>query len=316
MDLIMASWRPATSKAYDTYIKRWCKYVQEKGITNPSFSDVANFLAELFQSGASYNTINVARCAVAAYLNSDGKESVGKHPLICRLVKGAFESRPAMPRYVEIWDVDQVLTKLEVWADPGKLSLEKLTYRTVMLLAILSAQRCQTIHQLCVNHIQFVQDGCIIKYDSVLKQTVPGKKDSFCQPLCLKAFVDKKLCIVEHLKLYIKKTECLRQSSQLFVGLNRPHKAVSKDTIARWIKLVLEMAGIDVKKFSAHSVRAAATSAAASRDVPLANIMKAAGWTRQSTFTRFYNKPLVGQTETQGQKTVSQAVLEKFMCKK
>jgi integrase len=292
--------------------------VKKNSISQPVVSDVANFLAELYKSGASYNTINVARCAVAAYLNTDGSDSVGKHPIICRLVKGVFENRPALPRYSDIWDVDIVLQKLSEWAEADTLRFDKLTYRTIMLLALLSAQRCQTIHTLNVQDVQFVHDGCVIKYSSVLKQTKPGKSDSFCKPLHLKSFVDKKLCIVHHLDVYIKRSKSLRSCSKLFIGLVKPHKAVSKDTIARWIKVVLKLADIDVSKFSAHSTRAASTSAAALRDVPLSSIMTAAGWTRQSTFTQFYEKH-VGtdgdEVSAQRQKTLSQAVLERFMNK-
>lgn len=318
VDLIMDSWRPATSKTYDTYIKQWCAFLKKNCISQPSVSDVANFLAELYKSGASFSTVNVARCAVAAYLNVDGSDSVGRHPTICRLVKGVFENRPALPRYSDIWDVDSVLHKLSEWAEAETLSFDKLTYRTVMLIALLSAQRCQTIHKLTVQDVKFVHDGCIIKYSSVLKQTKAGKPDSFCKPLHLKSFVDKKLCVVHHLSVYIKKTKCLRTDAQLFIGLHKPHKPVAKDTIARWIKLVLKLADIDVSKFAAHSVRAASTSAAAQRDVPLSSIMKAAGWARQSTFTQFYDKPLADgdeESSVQEQKTLSQAVLEKFMPK-
>ena len=71
-------------------------------------------------------------------------------------------------------------------------------------------------------------------------------------------------------------------------------------------KMVLELAGVDVTKFSAHSARAASTSAAFSRDVPLDTIMTAVRWSRQKTFTQFYCKPV-------GTKNFSQSVLDTFV---
>ena len=68
-------------------------------------------------------------------------------------------------------------------------------------------------------------------------------------------------------------------------------------TIARWIKTVLKGAGLDVSKFKAHSTRAAATSAAKRMEVPIDHILTAAGWSQEKTFSVFYNKPLVGDSQ-------------------
>ena len=55
---------------------------------------------------------------------------------------------------------------------------------------------------------------------------------------------------------------------------------------------VLTLSGINTESFSAHSTRAAASSAAARAGVALKNIMNAADWTNESTFKKFYHKPL------------------------
>ena len=47
---------------------------------------------------------------------------------------------------------------------------------------------------------------------------------------------------------------------------------------------------MNTKVFSAHSTRAAAASAAHSNNVPISTIMEAAGWSRESTFQKFYDK--------------------------
>ena len=52
-------------------------------------------------------------------------------------------------------------------------------------------------------------------------------------------------------------------------------------------------AGIDTSKFKPHSVRAAATSAAGERQVPISEILQTAGWSREKTFRTYYQKPVV-----------------------
>ena len=64
---------------------------------------------------------------------------------------------------------------------------------------------------------------------------------------------------------------------------------------------------MDTDKFKAHSVRAASTSAAKAANVPILTIMKSAGWKLESTFRKFYNKPI---TSNDGK--FSANILDKF----
>ena len=72
----------------------------------------------------------------------------------------------------------------------------------------------------------------------------------------------------------------------------KPFKPVSRDTIGRWVKDVLKSAGINLKMFSCHSTRSASASCAAAKGVPLQTIIDTAGWTNDSSFRRFYEKPV------------------------
>ena len=104
---------------------------------------------------------------------------------------------------------------------------------------------------------------------------------------------DRKLCVVEHLCMYLLKTKVIRGvNSQLLLSFVKPNAPVSKDTIAIWIKTVLQLAGIDVSKYTAHSSRAASTSHAKAKGLTVQEIMKCAGWSSDTIFARFYKKPV------------------------
>ena len=83
----------------------------------------------------------------------------------------------------------------------------------------------------------------------------------------------------------------------MFISYQNPHEPVSSSTISRWIKCTLTMAGIDTSVFSAHSNCSAATSTAGRHTLPFKDIMKAASWRRESTFRKFYYKPLIEEDE-------------------
>lgn len=76
--------------------------------------------------------------------------------------------------------------------------------------------------------------------------------------------------------------------TDLFISYVKPHKAVTRDTISRWIKMVMLKSGIDVNKFASHSVRSASVSRAEKNSIPICNILNVAGWSNAETFAKFY----------------------------
>ena len=110
--LIINSFRPATWKDCNTYIKKKWKVnarLNNIEMLNSSVVYVSNFLASLFKDGASYDAVNAARSALSAFIPSASHATVGSRPDVCRLVKGTFEERPALPKYTDTLDVSQVL---------------------------------------------------------------------------------------------------------------------------------------------------------------------------------------------------------------
>ena len=251
---------------------------------------VVEFLTSLFVKGSGYSAVNTARCALSTFLINDNGVTVGNSPLVKRFLKGIFELKPPMPRYNCIWDVNIVLDYLrELQIEDCSLSI--LTYKMVMLLALTTRQRAQTLHAISVKDIQFAESVVFIPVRKLLKHSNQRHQKT---QLCLKKFSDKNICVVSHLKLYIEKTAALRgQHSQMFISYVQPHLPVSKDTISRWIKSVMVEAGIDTTVFKPHSTRAASSSAAVRDDVPIDQILKSAGWSNCNTFKKFYDKVIL-----------------------
>ena len=164
-----------------------------------------------------------------------------------------------------------------------------------MLLALSSAQRAQTLHAIKIDNVRFCKDLVVIPINSLLKQTNIRSK-SFS--LHLKLYKeDPDLCTYTALKKYIERTKDLRNGEkQLFISFQKPHKAVSKSTISRWLKVVLEEAGIDITVFQAHSTRAASCSKAKNDNVSTDDILKTAGWSNDRTFKKFYDKIIMVDT--------------------
>lgn len=292
-DVLMASWREGTSKQYHTYLKRWRQYCDDKDIDlfQPGVHNGVEFLVSLYKAGLGYSAVNTARSALSSLLILENNEKFGEHPLVIRCMKGIFELKPSLPKYNEIWDVRVVLDYLKTFDASSALSLKELTLKLTVLLCLTTGQCGQTIHKFDINHIQDLGDRYRISVHEKLKQTKPGRH---LEPIELLAFPeDKELCVVQHLREYIHRTDPLRKDhSQLLLSYVKPFKPVARDTVSRWVKQVLQSAGIDITKYSAHSCRAASTSNVKVKGLTIAEIMKSAGWSTASTFARFYDKPV------------------------
>lgn len=290
----MASWRTGTTKSYKTYLTRWEEFCHKENLNtyNPGKIKAIEFLTELYNSGLGYSAINTARSALSTVIVPEAGITFGKDPLVCRFLKGVFELKPSLPKYQEIWDVNNVLLFFKQISSIQTISLKDLTINLATLLCLLTAQRCQTIHKIDLSYMQFYSDHCIITINEVLKHTKAGKHQ---KPLILQAYPnDKKICVLEYLKEYLNRTSGLRrEQTQLLISYTKPHNAVTKDTVARWVKTVLQSSGIDTKKFTCHSTRAASSSYAKAAGINLLQIMQSAGWSNTKTFAKFYDKPII-----------------------
>ena len=172
-----------------------------------------------------------------------------------------------------------------------------LTTNVTMLLCLLTGQRCQTVRTFDMRYIQKFPDKFRVAVRELFKHFKQGKHQ---EPFTFPAFCyDKPLRIVEYLSAYISKPEKLRGTND-----NKPHKPVSKSTVARWIKSVLCESGINVSLFSAHSSTSASTSFTKQSRLNLTEIMKSAGWSNARTFSAFFEKPIL--TESFGTKLLEQ----------
>ena len=103
---LMASWGGGTKKQYSGYIKKWTALCLKRKVNHlqPPVVAVLDFLSELIDKGLTYSAINCARSALSSYVSLDDGSVVGQNPLVCRLLKCVFQSRPPKPKHTDVWD--------------------------------------------------------------------------------------------------------------------------------------------------------------------------------------------------------------------
>lgn len=294
-DVVMCSWRTGTQKQYDVYIKKWQAFCFEEKINSlqPSVNNVLKFLHGFHINNRSYSLINTARSALSSYLMSfqfPGQFTMSNHPFIIRYLRGVFNCCKPAPRYQETWDVAPVLKYIELLFPLEKLSLKDLTMKLVMLLALTSGQRCQTLIFLNTGAMSVTPDYYLFHIKEHVKQDRPGK---LLSSVFVRKYPKEQLCTYTTLQHYIDRTGPFRNAehAQLMLSYVKPHHPVGTSSIGRWIKTVLSASGIDINKFKPHSTRAAAVSKA-SKSITTDEILQHIGWSQESTFQKYYNKPI------------------------
>ena len=249
------------------------------------------FLAHLHEEGYQHRSLNAYRSAIASVHTRVDGYSVGEHPLVTRVLKGTFNQRPPLPRYEWMWNVAQVTEYLEKLGDNSKLSLQVLSWKLAMLFCLTRPSRTSDLCGLDLNVRRYIPEGVTFQASSLAKQSRSSKPNSeFFFP----ALQGSQLCPLAALRAYEDKTKGLRISdaqSRLFLGVIRPHNPVAPSTVARWLKSLMEKAGIDIGTFKAHSTRGAAVTAAANAGISTEDILKAADWSSDTVFNKFYYKP-------------------------
>ena len=296
LQVILQSWRAGTKKQYYSYIKKWNSYAREKGVPpgKPEILDILNFLNDLFEKGLSYSAINTARSSLSAIFNFNGRP-VGEHPFITRFIKGVFSLRPALPRNNVTWDPEIVLSYLKTLSPDSAITLKQLSLKCATLIWLLSGQRGQSIRLIDVRNITITEELTKIRFGDLLKTTRPGFHQ---KEITLEAFQpDSRICICRVLREYLRRREEVVSADcfQLFVSFHNPHAPITNNTLSRWVKEVMTAAGLDATIFTPHSLRAASTSAAVRNNTPLDTNLATTGWAKESTFRRFYDKPLAGR---------------------
>lgn len=245
------------------------------------------------RQGKSYSVINTHKSMLLQTLKLLGNSWCDNPLFISRFMKGVFNRIPPRPKYKFTWDVSKVLTFLRTLFPLCELSLKMLTLKVVALIALSSAPRAQTLVSMNMDSMKISENCITFIFENLLKTTRPSNSYS----LNLYHFVEEELCVMHTLLYYLDRTKDLRKSRSVLVSYCS-YNSVTSSTIARWLKEVLELSGVDVSVFKAHSFRGAAVSAAFNRGCSVSEILKTADWTSVKNFKKYYLREVVSSDKS------------------
>ncbi|XP_078539962.1 uncharacterized protein LOC144824853 [Lissotriton helveticus] len=327
MDILKEAKRPSTRTSYAYKWKRFCFWCKSKNYDPTTCKEyvILPYLLHLAQSGLYVHSIKVHLVAVTAYRKCPSQTSFFQIPVIKDFLEGLKKVFPPVRLPSPSWDLNVVLSRLmkEPFEPIHKASLQHLSWKAAFLVAITSARRVSEIQALCCQEPYTVFHAAKVvmrphpKFlpkvisDFHVNQTIT-LPTLFQNPSSPAERSLHSLYVRRVLKFYLDKTKDIRRSDQLFInyGSVRTGLATSKQSISRWIVSCIQLCYQKANKTlggkpKAHSTRGKAATTALLRNVPIAEICKAATWKSVHTFAKHYCL----DTDTRADAQVGQALL-------
>ena len=158
-------------------------------------------------------------------------------------------------------------------------------------MSLASANRMSELHDMDLRFRRYTINGVVFKLASLIKKRQTGA------PLKEISFASCKWQTIVWFNVWSYDQPVTPQrAAPLFLSYVKPHKPVTTQRLAHWIKDLLKEAGANTEVFKAHSVRGATTSAALDKGVYVSDILSTADWSRDSTFWSFYYCPSMDES--------------------
>ncbi|XP_031336552.1 uncharacterized protein LOC116165927 [Photinus pyralis] len=194
---MLSSITSSTLRQYNVGLRKWWDFCfkQRIDVCDLDVPKIISFLTSEFKNGASYGSLNSIRSALALLISPN----VGSNDNVQRFFKGVYNLRPGRPKYDTTWDPQEVLRVLEKMTN-SDITIERLTKKLVMLLALSTGHRIQTLSLIKIDNIIKKSNAFEIKISDRIKTS--GRQRT--QPvLFVPYFKDKpQLCVASCLDSY------------------------------------------------------------------------------------------------------------------
>ncbi len=284
---------------------------------DPSEAQLAEFCLILFKDRRlAPETVKGYRSAIGSVLKPRGLD-VGAWPNLSALIRRMELERPARRSLTPTWNLSLVLRFLmgPEFEPLESASLERLTQKTVFLVALASGRRRSEIHALSVadDCMRWKGDGSEVSFLTMpgflAKNQKPTELSPWIHIPSLEFVSDRNdgevlLCPVRAIRRYIEATRVKRATrTRLFIPSWDALGDVKPAQISSWITRVIVDAHSSVSDqdlglagVRAHEVRAISASwAALNRVGSVDEILQAAFWKTRETFVKFYLKDMCKQ---------------------
>ena len=282
---IEASYAPGTQKSYGRVFKQFEAFLADVGrtIENVRLSDVLTFMQEYVEAKSAASTMRYVSASLHHYFRLHRQEQVLSSYLVRLFVQGAQKLAPPPQKKTVIWDPE--IPMRFIAGKPRPKDFLNAGREALLLLLLATGIRVDCASKLS-SQVPTGGEYCRIPF-------LLPRKTGNSEPQVLKPFPEnERLCPVKAIRHYLSLAKRIRATGEKFLFVSSRGKKAHIDTLRHWVVDLLEESGV---KASAGSCRSAATSSAFLRSIPIDVILRSAGWARENTFRRYYQRQVLSE---------------------
>jgi site-specific recombinase XerD len=265
-----------TVRAYKSDFKDFCLFCAQNGFKSlPSEPKIVSlYLTYLSTKDAKMSTLKRRLVSIGVIHKLKGFYLDTKHPSIIENIMGIKRRKGSIQKGKKPILISNLKVLINVIDEKINEEIKKLRDRTIILIGFSGGFRRNEIVSLDYDDLDFVPEGVKINIRR-------SKTDQFGEGSvkALPYFDNPKYCPVMSLKKWISISEI--NSGSLFrrflKGSKLSEKRLSDQTVALLIKEYLQLAGIDSKNYSGHSLRSGFATSAAEAGAEERSIMAMTG---------------------------------------
>ena len=265
-----------TVRAYKSDFKDFCLFCAQNGFKSlPSEPKIVSlYLTYLSTKDAKMSTLKRRLVSIGVIHKLKGFYLDTKHPSIIENIMGIKRRKGSIQKGKKPILISNLKVLINVIDEKINEEIKKLRDRTIILIGFSGGFRRNEIVSLDYDDLDFVPEG--VKIDIRRSKTDQLGEGSV---KALPYFDNPKYCPVMSLKKWISISEI--NSGSLFrrflKGSKLSEKRLTDQTVALLIKEYLQLAGIDSKNYSGHSLRSGFATSAAEAGAEERSIMAMTG---------------------------------------
>jgi hypothetical protein len=258
---------------------------------------ICEFFADMLQEGKSFNTIAGYRSAISEiHVPIDGM-AIGHHPDITKAMTAVRLENPPKEHSEDLIDISPSLAHISNLGSNMDMSIRQLTIKTAFLLALVTASRPSDLVRIDASSVRVSEDSYTFtcchpkEYKIAVAHSASTTKPSSKTLFVGSYSEDPSLCPFSAVRSLLDRTSEWRlddrRQKSLFLITRQPHTPASTDTVAGWIKEIMQRSSASS---TARDVRSTSASLAQNSGADLATVLALGNWSSNATYQKFYQR--------------------------
>ncbi len=254
-------------------------------VETAEMDDILTFIQDYVDDRKAASTIRSVYAALLFHFRLRGCDSVLRNPIVLMFVKGAQRLAPAPRQKTAIWNPEIPLSFLSSCPRPSEF--RPAAREALLLLLLATGIRVDCASKMAAK-VTMRENFCQIPF-------LLPRKTGHSEPQRIRRYPNnERVCPVKAVEHFLSLAREVRKNDDQFLFISSKGSRAHIDTLRHWVIELLSETGIQT---SAGSCRSASASAALANDEPIDSILKSAGWTRESTFRRYYHREVLSADE-------------------